>query len=85
MQRSLDALAKLLLANHGKNGNGCLITEYSRIPGLRVKASDTNGTSGIGVWDGVRVYWRYETGNVWTRDTSEWKLANTPGFVVERA
>ena len=57
---SLAALATDLLANHYTNDNGCLLTEYDKVAGLKVKASSTNGTSGIGTYRGARVYWNYD-------------------------
>lgn len=58
-------LARQLEANHVRN-TGCLHTRYERISGLRVKASTTNGTSGIGVWRGSRVYWCRENDGSFT-------------------
>lgn len=85
MQRTYAQLAKLLLANHGKNKNGVLLTEYSNIPGLKVKASTTNGTSGTGVWDGQKVYWSYDAGMKWTAETGLVVDHHAPFFAVEKA
>jgi hypothetical protein len=52
-------LAAHLKRNHGKNQHGCLTTEYSKIPGLKVHASDTNGRCGIGTYKGHGVYWSH--------------------------
>jgi hypothetical protein len=37
--------------------NGCWHTKYANIPNLNVLASSTNGTSGIGLYKGQKVYW----------------------------
>ena len=57
LNQSLAQLSTLLRQNHYRNANGCLVTDYHKIPGLKVLASTTNGTSGIGRYNGVRVYW----------------------------
>jgi hypothetical protein len=58
---ALKQLANELMANHAKE-NGCLVTHYGRISGLKVLASTTNGTSGLGVYRGSRVYWHLNSG-----------------------
>ena len=52
----MKELAKQLAANHGFV-NGCWRTTYRFIKGLKLLASDTNGTSGIGVYQGRKLYW----------------------------
>lgn len=52
-------LAELLRINHRFNGSVWL-TEYSNIKGLKLLASTTNGTSGLGIWNRRRVYWSYD-------------------------
>ena len=54
-----DILARLLKKYHVKI-NHCWQTTYTKIVGLEVLASTTNGTSGIGVWDNRKVYWYYD-------------------------
>lgn len=49
--------------------NGCWQTNYANIPNLNLLASATNGTSGIGIYKGQRVYW----------------TGDKHGFKVERA
>ena len=41
---------------HGKNANGVLRTDWSRIRDLELESCTTNGTSGIGMWHGFKVY-----------------------------
>jgi hypothetical protein len=53
----LETLARLLKQHHGLNENGCWLTDYAKIPKLRILASTTNGTSGTGLYHGRRVYW----------------------------
>jgi uncharacterized protein YjaZ len=50
-------LAELLKQHHYRNKNGCWVTDYHKIAGLNLLASTTNGTSGIGKWQGRRVHW----------------------------
>ena len=57
--KMFERLAELLRLNHGKNANGCLCTNYANIPGLKLLASTTNGTSGLGRYRGRKVYWCY--------------------------
>jgi hypothetical protein len=52
-------LAQHLKQNHYQNANGVWLTDYSKIKGLRVSASTTNGTSGIGTYRGRKCYWCY--------------------------
>lgn len=53
-------LADLLKRNHGKV-NGCWRTNYAAITGLRLLASTTNGTSGLAMWNGRKVYFYQNT------------------------
>jgi len=76
-------LASMLITRHERNVNGCLITDYASIPHLQIKASDTNGTSGIGIWYGKRVYWHYTDGMRWTG--KELVRMSDCHFVVEAA
>ena len=66
-------LSELLMANHGKNANGCLGTNYENIPGLVVKASSTNGTSGLGIYYGKPVYWSlvHDSGVTWDKKANK--------------
>jgi hypothetical protein len=64
---ALTTLAGLLLANHGKV-NDCLQTNYKAISGLKLQASTTNGTSGIGRYRGMRVYWYLDSGYRWSKE-----------------
>lgn len=61
-----DELATLLQQHHYKNHNGCWLTDYMKIPSLVVHASDTNGTSGIGLYKGSKVYWTMNSDNSFT-------------------
>ena len=54
-----DLLSDELKKNHYKNANGCLVTEYSKIDGLEMLATDTNGTSGVCKWRGEKMYFWY--------------------------
>ena len=54
-------LANLLKQNYGKV-NGCLHTNYAAIKGLELLASTTNGTSGLAMWRGRKVYF-YQNAN----------------------
>ena len=51
----METLAKLLKANH-RFLNGCWDTLYANIRGFKILASTTNGTSGIGKWQGREIY-----------------------------
>lgn len=53
-----ESLTNELTANHYFNGNVWL-TDYTKIKGLQVYASSTNGTSGTGKYYKQRVYWFY--------------------------
>lgn len=54
---TLGELAVKLRAAH-KFVNGCWYTDYATIPGLRLRASTTNGDSGLGIARGIGpVYW----------------------------
>jgi len=55
-----EQLAKLLKQHHYKNGNGCWLTDYAKIGGLRILASDTNGTSGLAMWRRCKVYFYFD-------------------------
>jgi hypothetical protein len=78
---NFDVLAKLLLAQHGMNENGCILTRYENIPNLTLLASSTNGTSGIGKWGKIKVYWSLDEGYTWTG--TELLKTRTPQFKVE--
>ena len=54
-----DKLATSLKAAH-KFENGCWFTDYTSIFNLRVFASSTSGTSGLGQIGSKKVYWYYE-------------------------
>lgn len=80
---NLQLLAKELEANHYKNENGCLLTDYSKIRGLRLFASTTNGTSGMGKYHGRKVYWHQNSGLKWNgKDVVK---VSEPFFEVELA
>lgn len=85
MSAIYDKLAADLLAAHSKNANGCLWTDYSSIRGLKVQASTTNGTSGIGVYRGHRVYWYMDYGYDYNPDTQRLTKISEPKFKVESA
>ena len=53
----LSNLSKLLQHHHYLHPNGYWVTDYHLIPHLRVLATTTNGTSGIGRYRGTKVYW----------------------------
>jgi hypothetical protein len=55
--RIYTELSGHLKKNHGLNKNGVLLTDYSKINGLDVHASSSNGTSGLGKYKGHKVYW----------------------------
>lgn len=55
----MHKLAEQLKTQHYKNVNGCWVTDYHNIPGLKVLASSTNGTSGIGRYQGSKLYWYF--------------------------
>jgi len=57
MNNNHTILANALKENHYLNGNGCLVTDYHKIKGLKVLASTTNGTSGIGMYRKEKLYW----------------------------
>jgi hypothetical protein len=59
-------LALLLQQYHYRNRNGCWLTDYMMIPSLVVHASTTNGTSGLGVYKGNKVYWSMNPDNSFT-------------------
>lgn len=59
MKTLFSGLAALLRDNHYLHKNGSWVTDYHKIRGLKVLASTTNGTSGIGRYGGVRVYWYF--------------------------
>lgn len=73
-----------MLANHGMNVNKCLCTDYARIAGLTVKASTTNGTSGLGVYRGLSVYWHLDYGYRWDAAIPGLVRQGKPQFVIER-
>jgi hypothetical protein len=78
-----ETLARRLLSEYGKNENGCIRTDYAKIAGLRVKASSTNGTSGLGVYRGTAVYWHFDNGLTWKGADVGLVLERTPAFIVE--
>jgi len=59
MSEAHKTLATKLAENHYFH-NGCQYTDYSKIEGLTVKASTTNGTSGIADYHGQKVYFCLE-------------------------
>jgi hypothetical protein len=81
--QAFSALAQRLLAEH-RNVNGCWFTNYARIEGLKVKASDTNGTSGLGTFRGVPVYWHMCYGLQFDANTQALVKVAEPSFAVER-
>ncbi len=54
---NFEELEKELKENH-QFRNGCWFTDFSRIKGFEVLSYSTNGTSGIGYWGSVKVYFR---------------------------
>ena len=49
-------LEEQLLANHYKNENGCWLTNFAKIKGLKMLASTTNGDAGLAKWCGRKIY-----------------------------
>lgn len=78
-------LAEQLEQNYGVNGHGCLRTNYSQIPSLKVRATTTSGTSGIGIYKGRRVHWHRTSGQRWDSKSRKLQRDIPPHFVVERA
>ena len=56
MRPDYAELARKLQENHCFK-NGCWQTNYDAIKGLRVTATTTSGTGGIGFYYGSSVYW----------------------------
>ena len=59
MTSVLEELARLLAAAHGPV-RGIWRTDYASIRGLRLRATTTNGTSGLGVYRGRSVHWCHD-------------------------
>lgn len=51
----MKSLADYLRENH-VFVNGCWHTQYGKIPGFKLLASTTNGTSGLAMFRGRKVY-----------------------------